>query len=81
MDNDNACQQLLSVTIGGGALLLTLTFYFLFIPPVLIAHKTTLWTLAHGDSDTPHGSKLATKRGNKTRKLFRGGEGLNRSNK
>ena len=74
-DHDHAWQLLLSYTPGGVALILILTFVFLFIPPILIAPMPTLWPLAHDEYDSPHSSKLATKRGTQNKKWFRGGGG------
>ena len=75
LDHANAWQPLLSAAPGGGALLLSLTFSFIFIPHVPLAPLPTLWTLEHGDSDPPHGRKLSTEREIYTMKCFRGGWG------
>ena len=57
----------------GGALILTLTFSFIFNPSVPLAPLPTIWPLVHGDSEPPHGRKSTTERRDQTRKLFRGG--------
>ena len=65
----HAWQLFLSSVPGVGALLLIFTFLLLIIPPVLFDHLPNLWPMAHGDSDTPHGSKLAAERWTQTKEI------------
>ena len=58
----HAWQLSLSDTQGGGALLQALTFPHNFLPLVPLTPLPTLWNMANGNSDPPHGRKLSTER-------------------